>query len=182
MINNRKKGSDLVPVEKRKRVIKIENTKRRRRNRRRIRKLKIAGYIFGVLLILLMISVGTAFVLFYSNSLKVQKIADTAMPELHRSEDGGYELSWHTLESSGADFYHVNVSAYSLGGESTKTVFFDGNVDGFSCSLPNLPSDEGLILQIDLYKKYSVLGKERISKQASITHIFQPESFPSSQD
>lgn len=153
-------------VDKRKRVVGEED------ERRRPRKLEIAGYFFSALLILLVISAGAAVILLQSHMSKIQGIADNAIPELWMTEDGTYELSWLSLKDAGADYYYVNVSTYALGGGNNQKTFFSGYVDGVSCSLPDLPADEAFVLQIDLIKKTSLLGEERIWKQASIQRFF----------
>ena len=173
MSKKRKNGTELIPVEKRKRVIKVDDGRRRRGAKRRGKRgIEIVGYVFSVLLILLVISVGAAFILFQSHVSKVQDLANNAEPELWETEDGTYELSWRSLEESGADSYYVNVSTYALGSGSDQRTFYDGYVDGVSCILSDLPTDEGLVLQIDLIKRYSVFGKEYTSKQASIQRFF----------
>lgn len=173
MGKKRRNDTELIPVEKRKRVIIVEDGRRRgRRGTRRIRRIEMIGYAFSVLLILLVISVGAAFILLQSYKSKIQDIANNAMPELWEDEDGTYKLSWQSLEDAGATSYYVNVSTYALGSGSDPKTFFDGYVDGVSCRLPDLPTDEGLVLQIDLIKKYSLLGKEHTWKQASIQRFF----------
>lgn len=132
----------------------------------------MVGYTFSILLILIMISAVAALALFLSNMSKVQKMAAGAVLELQKAEDGSYELSWHGLEDSGADLYYVDVSTNALFSEGEKRTFFSGYVDGLSCRLPGLPSDEGLVLEMELIKKYSVLGKEHTLKQASIERFF----------
>lgn len=85
---------------------------------------------------------------------KIQNIADNAIPVLWEAGDGTYELSWRGLEDAGADYYFVNVSTYALDGGNDQKTFFNGYVDGVSCSLPDLPTDETFILKIDLIKKF----------------------------
>lgn len=137
-----------------------------------IGKLEIVGYVFSALLVLLVISAGAAVILWQSYTSKIQGIADHAIPELQAAEDGTYELSWASLEEAGADYYEVNVSTYALGGGNEPQTFFSGAVDGVSCILSDLPADETFVLQIDLFKRSTVLGKERIWKQASIRRFF----------
>lgn len=155
--------AEWIMVEKRKRVIRAEGGKRG---------IEIAGYVFSVLLILLVIGAGAAVILLQSYMSKIQDIADNAIPELWEAEDGTYELSWLSLEEAGADYYYVNVSTYALGGGNDQTPLFSGYVDGVSCSLPDLPTDDTYVLQIDLIKKTSLLGEERIWKQASVQRFF----------
>lgn len=171
MLNRRKHESELVPVEQTKRVIKVDDGRRRgarRRGARKIGGVRLAGYAFSVLLVLLVVSAAAAFILFQANLSKIQKMADSAIPELRATEDGTYELSWQCLEEAGADYYFVDVSTNPLFSEGEKRTFFSGYVEGVSCSLPELPTTEGLVLQIELVKKYTVFGKERALKQASI--------------
>lgn len=176
MAKNRKNDIELIPVEKRKRVIRVEDRKRRgtkrRGTKRRINRIEMAGYAFGLTLFLFVISVGVAFNLLQSHKSKIQDMANNAVPELCKAEDGTYELSWLSLEESGADSYYVNVSTYAIGSEDNQRIFFSGYVDGVSCILPDLPTDEGLVLQIDLIKRYSVFGKEHTWKPASIQRFF----------
>lgn len=153
-------------VEKRKRVTGAEDEKEG------TGKIQIVGYVFSALLILLVISAGAAIILLQTYMSKVQDIADNAIPELWAAEDGTYELNWHSLEDSGADYYYVNISTHALGGGSDQETFFNGYVNGVSCSVPDLPADEVFVLQIDLIKKYTVLGEERTWKQASIQRFF----------
>ncbi|MDE5588012.1 MAG: D-alanyl-D-alanine carboxypeptidase family protein [Acetatifactor sp.] len=171
MAKNRKNDIELIPVEKRKRVIRVEDRKRRGR-KRRVNRIEMAGYAFCLTLLLFVISVGVAFNLLQSHKSKMQDMANNAVPELCKAEDGTYELNWRSLEESGADSYYVNVSTYAIGSENNQRTFFSGYVDGVSCILPDLPTDEGLVLQIDLIKRYSVFGKEHTWKPASIQRFF----------
>ncbi|MCM1189238.1 MAG: D-alanyl-D-alanine carboxypeptidase family protein [bacterium] len=132
----------------------------------------MAGYIVTVLLVLLVVSIAAAFVLVQSHLSKVQKLADNAMPELWEAEDGTYELSWHDLEETDSNVFFVDVSTYALGSGTEKETFFSGYINDYSIRLPALPTDEGLVLQIDLIKKRSVFGKESTWKQASIKRYF----------
>jgi len=157
---------EQIMVEKRKRSTSAEDEPKG------TGKLQIIGYFFSALLILLVVSACAAIILLQSCLSKIQDIADNAVPELWAAEDGTYELNWHSLEGVGADYYHVNVSTYALGGGSGQKTFFDGYVDGVSCILPVLPADEVFILQIELMKKSSLLGEEYIWKQASIQRFF----------
>lgn len=133
---------------------------------------EMAGYVFGVLLFLLVVGFGAVYIYAQSCMSKIQSIADHAVPELWKTEDGMYELSWTSLENAGADFYYVNVSTHALGGGNDQIIFFSGYVDGVSCRLSDLPVDKGLVIQIDLIKRYSVLGKEGTWKQASVQRFF----------
>ncbi|MCM1025284.1 MAG: D-alanyl-D-alanine carboxypeptidase family protein [Roseburia sp.] len=138
-----------------------------------MRRLKMLGYSLSILLILLAISACVGVVMFFANMSKVQDMAAGAVIELQKLEDGNYELSWAALEEAGADLYRVDVSTNALFSESgEKKTFYSGYVDGLSCTLPELPPDEGLVLEMELIKKYSVLGKERTTKQASIERYF----------
>ena len=166
MIEEKMKDTEPIPAEKRKRDIKTEARKKRRS------RLEIAGYIFSTLLILLVLSAGAVVILLQSYMTKIQGIADNAIPELWEAEDGTYELSWLSLKDAGADYYYVSVCTYTLGGGNDQETFFSGYVDGFACSLPDLPADEAFVLQIDLIKKDFVLGEERTWKQASIERFF----------
>lgn len=132
----------------------------------------MAGYTFCVLLLLLVVGFGALFVYSQAYTSKIQKMADRAVPELWKAADGTYELSWSGLENAGADYYYVNVSTQTLGGGDDRIIFFNGYVDGVSCRLSDLPADKGLMVQIDLIKKYSVLGKEGTWKQASVQRFF----------
>lgn len=132
----------------------------------------VAGYTFCVLLLLLVVGLGALFVYSQAYTSKIQKIADHAVPELWKAADGTYELNWSGLENAGADFYYVNVSTHTLGGGDDQIIFFKGYVDGVSCRLSDLPADKGLMVQIDLIKKYIVLGKEGTWKQASVQRFF----------
>ena len=162
-----KKNTELIPVEKTKRVIKVENRKRRRK-----RGIKMVGYIFCALPFLLALSATVAFILFQLNVSEIQKMADNAMPELWVNEDGTYELSWPSLEDTDADLYYVDVGTLALLSENGEQTFFSGYVDGVSCQLPKLPTDEALVLEMELMKNYSVLGKEHTLKLASIERYF----------
>lgn len=153
-------------VEKRKRAISAEDEKDG------TVKMQIAGYVLSALLILLVVSVGAGIILLQSYLSKIQDTADNAIPELWAAEDGTYELNLHSLEDAGADYYFVNVSTHALGGGNDQKTIFSGYVDGSSCSLPALPTDEVYILQVDLIKKITVLGEERTWKQASIQRFF----------
>ena len=153
-------------VEKRKRPADAEDEKEG------TSKIQTAGYLFSTLLILLVISAGAAVILLQVHMSKVQDIADQAVPELWATGDGTYELDWHSLENAGADYYYVNVSTHALGGGNDRKTFFSGYVDGVSCGLPALPTDEVFVLRIDLIKKSTLLGEERIWKQASIQRFF----------
>lgn len=150
-------------------MVRKEGAEDGRRGAGRIEK---AGYALGVLLLLLVIGVGAAFIYLQAYMSKIQEIADSAVPELWKTEDGTYDLNWSSLGDAGADFYYVNVSTYTLGGGNNQKTFFSGYVDGVSCHLPELPTDESMVLQIDLIKKYAVLGKEYIWKQATIQRFF----------
>lgn len=132
----------------------------------------MVGYVFCVLPILLVISAAVAFILFQINLSKIQKMADNAIPELRQNEDGTYELSWTGLQDAGAACYHVDVGTHELFSEHEKRTFYSGYVDGVSCNLPELPTDEGLVLEMELIKKYTVLGKEHTLKLASIQRYF----------
>lgn len=134
--------------------------------------LEAAGYIFCALLLLLVLGFGAIFVYSRAAMSKTQKAADNALPELWRTADGSYELNWSALKDTGVDSYYVKVSAGALGGGKEEVTFFNGYVDGLSCRLSELPTDRGLIVQIDLLKRCSVLGKEYIWKQASIQRFF----------
>ena len=125
MGKRRKDRSELIPVEKRKRVIKIDDGRRRRGARRKGKRgIEIAGYVFSVLLILLVVSVGAAFILFQSHMSKVQDLANNAELELWETEDGTYELSWLSLADSGADTYYVNVSTYAVDSGNDVEILF----------------------------------------------------------
>lgn len=132
----------------------------------------MAGYVLCVLPILLVISAAAAFILFQTRLSKIQSIANNAIPELRQNEDGTYELSWLGLEDADADFYYVDVGTHALFSENGKKTFYSGYIDGVSCHLPELPTDEGLVLEMELIKKYSVLGKEHTLKLASIERFF----------
>ena len=162
----KKNDTELIPLEKTKRVIKVGD----RRGRRR--KTGMVGYILLTLPILLMVSAIAAFVLFQINVSKTQKIANNAMPELWENEDGTYELSWPDLQDIGADYYYVDVGTLAVFSENGEKTFFREYVDGVSCHLPELPTDEGLVLEMDLIKEYSVLGEKHTLKLASITRYF----------
>ena len=172
--NTRKNDTKLIPVEKTKRVIKVDDRGRGRggRGRKRRSGLRIVGYILCALPILLLLSAAAAFILFQSSLSKMQKMADNAMPELRENEDGTYELSWSGLEDAGADFFYVDVGTLEVFSENGKITFFNGYVDGVSCLLPELPRDEGLVLEMELLKNYSVLGEERTLKMATIQRYF----------
>ena len=174
--NTRKNDTKLIPVEKTKRVIKVDDRGRGSRGRGRRRKrrsgLKMVGYILCALPILLLLSAAAAFVLYQSSMSKMQKMADNAMPELRENEDGTYELSWTGLEDAGADFYYVDVGTLEVFSENGKRTFFSGYVDDTSCLLPELPRDEGLVLEMELLRNYSVLGEERTLKVATIQRYF----------
>lgn len=165
--HKRKNDTELIPVERRKRVIVVEGRRKRRRGT-----VKMAAYVLCALPILLLVSIAAAFLLHWVNLSKIQRMADKAMPELREVEDGTYELSWDGLKDAGADSYYVDVSTHALFSEHEKKTFFCGYVDDLSCLLPNLPTDEGLVLRMELIKKYSVLGKERTLKLASIERYF----------
>ena len=165
--HTRKNDKELIPVEKTKRVIKVES-----RKRRKSRKLKMVGYIFCVLPVLLVISAVVAFILYQSNLSQIQKMVDKAMPELWENEDGTYELNWSSLQDAGADLYYVKVGTLALFSENGERTFFSGYVEDVSCHLPELPTDEGLVLEMELIKKNTVQGKERTSKIASIERYF----------
>ena len=128
MAKNRKNDIELIPVEKRKRVIRVEDRKRRGR-KRRVNRIEMAGYAFCLTLLLFVISVGVAFNLLQSHKSKMQDMANNAVPELCKAEDGTYELNWRSLEESGADSYYVNVSTYAIGSEKNQRTFFSGYVD-----------------------------------------------------
>lgn len=134
--------------------------------------IQTAGYFFSALLILLVVSAGAGIILLQSGLSKIQDTADNAVPELWAAEDGAYELNWHSLEDAGADYYYVNVSTHALGGGNDQKTFFSGYIDGISCSLPALPTDEVYILRIDLIKRMTVLGEERTWKLASTQRFF----------
>ena len=168
--HTRKNDKDLIPVEKTKRVIKVEG--RGRKKVRRKRRVKVVGYIFCILPILLVVSAVAAFVLIQANLSKIQKTANNAVPELRENEDGTYELSWPGLIDAGADFYYVDVGTPELFSENGQKTFYSGYVEDVSCILPELPTDEGLVLEMELYKRYSVLGKEHTLKLASIERYF----------
>ena len=172
--NTRKNDTKLIPVEKTKRVIRVDDRGRGSRGRRRKRRsgLRIVGYILCALPILLLLSAAAAFILFQSSLSKMQKMADNAMPELRENEDGTYELSWSGLEDAGADFFYVDVGTLEVFSENGKITFFSGYVDGVSCVLPELPRDEGLVLEMELLKNYSVLGEEHTLKMATIDRYF----------
>lgn len=129
-------------------------------------------FAFNLLLLLFLISVGAVLIYLISYMSKIRDIADNAIPELWETEDGTYELSWLTLEDTGADFYYVNVSTHTLGGGDNQTIIFSEYVTGTSCCLPDLPTTEFLVIQIDMFKQYSVNGEERTWKQASIKRYF----------
>lgn len=162
----RKNGKELIPVEKAKRVIRVEGRRRKRR------KLKMVGYIFCVLPVLVVISAIAGFLLYRSNLSKIQKLADKAMPELWENDDGTYELDWSDLEDTGADLYYVSVGTLALFSENGEEIFFSGYIEDVSCSLPALPADEGLVLKIELIKRNTVQGKEHTTKLASIERYF----------
>ena len=165
--HTRKNDKGLIPVEKTRRVIKVES-----RRRRKSKKLKMVGYIFCVLPVLLVISAIAAFILYQSNLSNIQKMADKAVPELWENEDGTYELSWAGLEDAGADYYYVDVGTLALFSENGEKTFFRDYVKDVSCHLPQLPADEGLVLKLELIKKYSMGDKERTVKLASIERYF----------
>ena len=146
--HTRKNDKGLIPVEKTRRVIKVES-----RKRRKSRKLKMVGYFFCVLPVLLVISAIAAFILYQSNLSNIQKMVDKAVPELWENEDGTYELSWAGLEDAGADYYYVDVGTLALFSENGEKTFFRDYVKDVSCHLPELPEDEGLVLKLELIKK-----------------------------
>ena len=129
-------------------------------------------FAFHLLSLLFLISIGIALIYLLSYMSKIQDIADHAIPELRETEDGTYELSWLGLGDAGADSYYVNVSTHTLGGGNNQPPIFSGYVDGTSCCLPDLPTTEYFIVQIDLFKQYSVSGKEHTWKQASLKRYF----------
>lgn len=175
MSKKRKYDSELIPVERRKKVIVVESGRGRKRS-----KLEMAGYIFDVVMVLLVISVAAAFFMIYSRLSKIREIADNAVPELREAEDGTYELSWPNVEEAGADTYYVEVSTYAVGssyvvgGTEDQKLFFSGYVSGTSCRLPDLPTEEGqsFRLQIDLIRHYTLMGEEKTWKQATIERYF----------
>ena len=166
--HTRKNNTELIPVEKTKRVIKVDS----RKNRKRRRRVKMVGYIFCVLPILLVISAAVAFILYQTKISRIQKMVDNAIPELRENEDGTFELSWSGLEDAGADFYYIDVGTLELFSENGKKTFFSGYVEDVSCKLPELPTDEGLVLEMELIKRYTVQGKEHTYKMASIQRYF----------
>lgn len=153
-------------VNKRKGEIREEDERGGRRG------LEMAGYAFGVVLLLLVIGFGALVIYSQAYTSKMQEIADHAVPELWKAADGTYELSWSGLEHAGENSYYVDVSTYSLGGGNDQITFFSGYVEDVSCRLSDLPTNRELVVQIDLIKKYSVLGKEYIWKQASVQRFF----------
>lgn len=161
----------LIPVEKTKRVIRVDNGGRRRK-RRRGRGLRTVGYILCVLPILLMLTAVAAFILFQTKLSQIQKMADKVMPELWENEDGTYELSWSGLEDAEADYYFVDVGTLEVFSENGKRTFFSGYVNDTSCYLPELPTDEGLVLEMELIKNYTLMGEEHTLKLASIQRYF----------
>lgn len=166
-MHRRRNDDDLIPVEKRKRVIMVDNDRGRRRG---LRGLKLVLYSFSALLLLLIISAIAGFVAFQSSLSKVKKAANKAVPEIREVGNGIYELSWAELENLGADTYHVEIrSSFSESGEDP---LFSADVDGVSCRLPSLPRDEFFVLQIDLIKKYNFFGEEHVLTQASIERNF----------
>lgn len=161
-MSKRKNDGELIPVEKRKRVIKVEDGRRRRPRRRGTSRLKMAAYLLSILVILLAISVGVTFIMYLANISKIQNMAASAVIELEKVE-GGYELRWPSLEEAEADSYFVNVSTNPMVSDGDKRTFFNGEVKGLSCQLPDLPlsGSGGLDLNMKLIKNYSLLGKER---------------------
>ena len=170
--HTRKNDKELIPVEKTKRVIKVDNRGRGRKRRRRGSGIRMVGYILCVLPVLLVISAAAAFILYQINISKIQKMADNIMPELRENGDGTYELSWSGLEEAEADVYFVDVSTDEYYSENGKRTFFSGYVDGVSCQLPELPMGEALVLEMELIKNYSVFGKEHTLKLATIHRYF----------
>ena len=164
--HTRKNDAELIPVEKTRRVIKVEGRRRKRR------RLKMVGYIFCLLPILFVISAIAAFILFQTNLSKIQKMANNAVPELRENEDGTYELSWLDLKDADADYFYVDVGTLEVFSENGKRTFFSGEVADVSCRLPELPTDEGLVLEMQLIKKYTLFGKEHTLKLASIQRYF----------
>ncbi|MCH5344363.1 MAG: hypothetical protein J1E64_10000 [Acetatifactor sp.] len=132
----------------------------------------MAEYIFYVLPGMLAIIAAAVVILFQINLSKMQKLADNATPVLRENEDGTYELSWSSLEDTGADSYYVDVGTLAVFSENGRRTFFSGYVDDVSCHLPKLPAGEGLVLEMELIKNYSVLGKEHTLKLASIQRYF----------
>lgn len=134
--------------------------------------LAVAGYGLCVLLLLLVVGFGAVFIYAQSCMSKIQGMANQAVPELRKTEEGTYELSWYDLEEAGADYYYVNVSTYAIGGGSARITFFSGYVDRAFCRLAELPAGESMVIQIDLFRKYTLPGKECTWKQASIQRFF----------
>ena len=125
-----------------------------------------------ILPVLLIISIAAAFILFQARTSSIKKLAKSAVPELWENEDGTYELNWSCLQDTGVDYYYVYVGTPELFSENGEQTFFSGYIDDVSCRLPELPTDEGLVLEMDLYKRYSMLGKEHTLKMASIERYF----------
>ena len=165
--HTRKNDRELIPVEKTKRVIKVDN-----RRKRRSRSVRMVVHIFCVLPILIVISIIAGFVLYQVKLSQIQNMVNNAVPELRAKEDGTYELSWPDLEDADADFYYVDVGTLEVFSENGKKTFFSGYVDELFCHLPELPTDEGLVLEMELVKTYSVFGKEHTLKLASIERYF----------
>lgn len=162
--HTREKDAEALPEKRIEEDIEVEG-----RGRRMI---KMVGYIFCVLPFLLAISAAAVFILFQSNTTKIQKLANNAIPELWENEDGTYELSWSGLEDADADFYYVNVGTLALFSKDGEQTFFSGYVDDLFCQLPKLPMDEGLVLEMELFKDYFVLGNKYTFKMASIQRYF----------
>ena len=164
--HTREKDAEPLPE---KRIEEDIETEAESRGRRII---KMVGYIFCVLPFLLAFSAAAVFVLFQLNMTEMQKMANTAIPELWRNEDGTYELSWSGMEDIGVDFYYIDVGTHTLFSGNDKKSFFSGYVDDVFCYLPELPKDEGLVLEMELFKDYFVLGNKYTFKMASIQRYF----------
>lgn len=168
MSKMRRGGSDLIPVEERRRVITVDGRRGRRKKGFGIEKV---GFILEVLGILIIISIGAAIFLIYSHISKMQEAADKAVVEIRETAEGTYELNWGDVGD--ADTYYVELStstvggAAILGGGNEEKVLFRSAVEGVSCSLPDLPTDETLVLRIELIKNYRLFGNDKTWKQAS---------------
>ncbi len=166
MFNKRKKNNRLIPIEQRRNVIKVSSRKRRKRF-----SFNVVKWMLLVLAVLIVVSAGAAFAFLYSYLSVKRDNADEAVPELWAVGDGTYELRWPALGDE--ELYFVEVSTYTWRREDDKKVFFSGYLNKTSCQLPELPTDEGLILEIHPVKQYKVMGEEKLWMQdAPITRYF----------
>lgn len=124
----------------------------------------MAGYIFCVLAFLTVVSAAVILFLYESNRSDMQKKADSAVIELWELDDGTYELNWSSLAELKADIYAVRVrtnTEAAVGAAEEKETFFEGIVRGDSCYLGReLPAGTSFVLEIDLFKESSTMGKE----------------------